>query len=362
MAILVAGGLGYIGSNISKALLEKDEDVIILDNLSNSHIGKAKLLKEVTGGKTIKLYSKDLLNEKDIIQIFKEHQIESVIYTAESTAEESKTYIKENMLMITNLLEVMNTFNCKRLIFTSDDIYSENGTLKEVFGTSKTIDILSSIDIKANSHKIQEMLIQEFFNENSNKNWSIAILRPFIISGTDSSGMLGDINLKGKDIFSKLMRYTLNKEEFSISKKYNTFDNSSVRDYVHIRDVVEVYLKTLDWVRKSTNYLETLNVCSGKPTSDLQAIRMYEIITGNKVNYKTENMARFFSEKVGDKVKLNSILKFDNKFTLDSIIKNNFEFCNNYNQIMKDFKESEKLLQKQNRKKDGVKNEEPKEE
>ena len=75
MSVLIVGGLGYIGSNVAKSLILKNEDVIIMDNLNNSHIGKAKLIKEATNGKTIKVYSKDLLKEKDIIQVFKENQI-----------------------------------------------------------------------------------------------------------------------------------------------------------------------------------------------------------------------------------------------------------------------------------------------
>lgn len=358
MSVLVAGGLGYIGSNVFKVLLEKGEDVIILDNLSNSHIGKAKLLKEITNGKTIKLYTKDLLNEKDLIQVFKENQIESVIYTAESQAKNSKDYIRENVLMITNLLETMNTFNCKRLIFTSGDIYNEKGSLKEV---SSTIDLLIDNNLKAKSLKIQEAIIKSFYKDNKENNLSICILRPFIVSGTDSSGMLGDINLKGEDIFSKLMRYTINKESFEICLNYITFDKSLVRDYIHIRDVANFFLKSLEYIRKSTNWIDTFNVCSGKPTSESQVIKMYEVITGTKVNYQPKNSTtEGLSDKVGDKTKINSMLKIDNEFTLDSIIKNNFEFCNNYNQIIKDFKDAEKLLQRQSKKKDGVKDEESK--
>ncbi|WP_299995562.1 NAD-dependent epimerase/dehydratase family protein [uncultured Clostridium sp.] len=349
MAILIAGGLGYIGSNVSKLLLENEEDVIILDNLSNSHLGKAKLLKTVTNGKTIKLYSKDLLNEKDLVQIFKENQIESIIYTAESQEDDSIGYIKQNLLMLTNVLNIMETFNCKRLIFTSRDIYSESGSLKE---SSSTIDILNSKDIKSISSKLQEKILDQFFKKNKDRNYSISILRLFNVSGTDSSGMLGDISLKNNDMFTNLMRYNLNGEKIKLYSKYLTFDETLVRDYIHIKDVANAYLKTLEFIRKSTNYFDTFNICSGKPTSDSQIIRMYEIIIGTKVNYEILNKTiESISDKVGDKTKTNNILKFDNIHTLDSIIKNNFEFCKNYKQILKDFKESEKLIQKQNSKK-----------
>lgn len=356
MAVLVAGGLGYIGSNISKSLLENNEDVIILDNLSNSHIGKAKLLKTVTNGRTIKLYSKDLLNEKDLVQVFKENQIESIIYTAESQSENSIDYIKQNLLMLTNILNVMETFNCKRLIFTSRDIYSSSGNLKEI---SPTIDILNEKDIKSVSSKIQETILDQFFKNNKDKNYSISILRLFNVSGTDSSGMLGDISLKNDDMFSNLMKHNIEGKEVKLYSNYLTFDKTLVRDYIHVMDVVNAYIKVLEFIRKSTNYIDTFNICSGKPTSEAQIIRMYEIITGNKVNHEIINKStKNIPDKIGDKFKMNKILKFDNTYTLDLIIKNNFEFCKNYKQILKDFKEAEKLIQKQNsKKKDSVENE-----
>ena len=81
MSILVTGGLGFIGSNVVKELLNKNEDVIILDNLSNSLLITYKNLKDITK-KNFKFYTKDLLNRESLVQIFKENQIESVINLA----------------------------------------------------------------------------------------------------------------------------------------------------------------------------------------------------------------------------------------------------------------------------------------
>ena len=72
MSVLITGGLGFIGSNVTKELLNNNEDVIIIDNLSNSLLVTYKNIKDITH-KNFKLYSRDLLNKESLIQIFKEN-------------------------------------------------------------------------------------------------------------------------------------------------------------------------------------------------------------------------------------------------------------------------------------------------
>ena len=354
MSVLITGGLGYIGGNVAKALLEKGEEVILLDNLSNTSIGKASLIKSITK-KNFKVYPKDLLNEGDIIQVFKENQIEAVIYLAESQSSDSIKYYKENINMLFNTLNTMKTFNCKRLVFASSDIYNKEGEQKEDF---ENINILSDIDVKLKTKVMLESILSDFYKSNQNENWAFGILRLFNISGCDSSGMLGDVNLKGNDIFTKLMKYEINSEPVVISNKYLTFDNSLVRDYTHITDVVKGIIKMLGLLRVSPNSINTFNISTGKPTSEKQAIKLYQIVTNSKVKvteeYKTDER---ISYRVGNKEKAMKILKYDNDFTLDVILKTNKEFCSNYNQILKDYKAAEKEIQNR-RKKEVDKNEE----
>jgi UDP-glucose 4-epimerase len=47
--LLVTGGYGYIGSHTVVELLSENEDVIIVDNLSNSSIKVLERVKEITG-------------------------------------------------------------------------------------------------------------------------------------------------------------------------------------------------------------------------------------------------------------------------------------------------------------------------
>ena len=69
MRIFVAGGAGYIGTNIIAKLLEKDVHIVVIDNFSNSYKKNITKLKKMSGGK-LKLYSFDFLYEKNIYRFF----------------------------------------------------------------------------------------------------------------------------------------------------------------------------------------------------------------------------------------------------------------------------------------------------
>ena len=78
MAILVAGGAGYIGSHTCVELLERGYEVVVVDNLYNSSEVALERVQEITG-KTLKFYKGDILNREDLEPIFENEEIEAVI-------------------------------------------------------------------------------------------------------------------------------------------------------------------------------------------------------------------------------------------------------------------------------------------
>lgn len=345
MSVLVTGGLGFIGSNVVKELLNKNENVIILDNLSNSLLITYKNLKDITK-KNFKFYTKDLLNRESLVQIFKENQIESVINLAEPIFNNPLQYYNDKLNMFSNLLSVMNDFNVKRLIQASSDIYNEEGNVKEI---DKTIDILDDkATIQQKSDKIIEDMLSDFYRENNKENWSINILRIFTTVGVDSNGLLGDIKLSKDDIFSKILRFYINKEKVIVSNNYVTYDNTKIRDYVHVSDVANGILKSLDFIRKSTNQINTFNISTGKPSSESSVVKLFETISNSKINPEYIMLAKEkVSYRTGDKTLSNNILKYDNKFSIDVIVRNIIEYSHNYVTLIKENKNLEKQLLKQ---------------
>jgi len=121
--ILVTGGTGYIGSHAVVELLESGEEVVIVDNFSNSSPDVLDRLKEITG-KEFGFYEVDLLDEEKIEQVFKENDIESVMHFAglkavgESVAKPIE-YYHNNITGTLILLKMMKKYNCKKIVFSS---------------------------------------------------------------------------------------------------------------------------------------------------------------------------------------------------------------------------------------------------
>ena len=109
MKILVTGGAGYIGSHCVLALLEKNADVVIFDNLSTGHMETVENLKKYGNVNFVK---GDLQNVSDIDSVFDNFEIDAVIhFAASSQVEESmhnpEKYYKNNVCGTINLLGAM---------------------------------------------------------------------------------------------------------------------------------------------------------------------------------------------------------------------------------------------------------------
>ena len=81
MTILVTGGAGYIGSHTCLELLNLGHEVIVIDNLINSHAESIQRVKKLTG-KNIPLYTIDLINETEVKKVFEDHIVDAVIHFA----------------------------------------------------------------------------------------------------------------------------------------------------------------------------------------------------------------------------------------------------------------------------------------
>lgn len=115
--VLVAGGMGYIGSHTVVELLENNYEVIIVDNLINSKLEVLDNIEKITG-KRPKFYQYDLCNQNDLEQVFKENKIDAVIHFAGLKAvgesvQKPLLYYQNNLVSTLNLLEIMTKYNCK---------------------------------------------------------------------------------------------------------------------------------------------------------------------------------------------------------------------------------------------------------
>ena len=131
MNILVTGGAGYIGSHTVVELIKAGHHPIIVDDLSNARRDVRDRIGDITDWIPA-LYEIDCADKRELQQVFHDHKIDAVIHFAgfkavgESVREPLK-YYRNNLDSTLTLLEVMEQFGCKKLVFSSSaTVYGPN--------------------------------------------------------------------------------------------------------------------------------------------------------------------------------------------------------------------------------------------
>ncbi|MCP4671794.1 MAG: UDP-glucose 4-epimerase GalE [Desulfobacula sp.] len=286
MKILVTGGAGYIGSHTCVELLNENYDVVVLDNLSNSCEEALNRVKNITD-KSLEFYKVDLLNKKDIHDIFSKNKIDAVIHFAglkavgESVGIPLK-YFHNNITGTLNLLEVMDAFNVKNIVFSSSaTVYGDPASLpiKEDFPLSAT-----------NPYGRTKLMIEEILQDlyASDNMWNIALLRYFNPVGAHESGQIGE---DPAGIPNNLVPY-ISKVAVGILEKvnvfgndYGTLDGTGVRDFIHVKDLALGHIKTLPKLFTNPGVV-IYNLGTGQGYSVLEMIKGFEKASGKDVSYK----------------------------------------------------------------------------
>ena len=285
MNILVTGGLGYIGSHTCVELLNENNELIIVDNLSNSEKDVINKIEEITK-KRPKLYISDLVNKQDLEQIFKENSIDAVIHFAglkavgESVAKPIE-YYNNNLISTLNLLDLMKKYNVKKIVFSSSaTVYGEQeAPYVETMERGKTTNPYGTT--KAMIEKILEDLYQ------SDNSWDITILRYFNPVGAHESGLIGE---SPSGIPNNLMPYIMRVASGKLEclsvfgNDYNTPDGTGVRDFIHVVDLAKGHVKALNNNNKTG--VHTYNLGTGIGYSVLDIINEFERVNNLKINYK----------------------------------------------------------------------------
>jgi UDP-glucose 4-epimerase len=286
MAILVTGGAGYIGSHTVLELLELDNEVIVVDNLSNS--SKESLLRvESITGKSPVFYEQDLLDKTALNKVFSAHDIDSVIHFAGYKAvgesvQKPMMYYQNNIDSTLILCEVMKEHNVKNLVFSSS---------ATVYGDPESVPITEESSLSATNPYGRTKLFIEYILKDlytSDDNWNIALLRYFNPVGAHKSGLIGE---DPNDIPNNLMPYVSQVavgklEELSVfGDDYPTPDGTGVRDYIHVVDLALGHLKAIEKLRSNPG-LVIYNLGTGKGTSVLDMVKAFEDASGKTVNYK----------------------------------------------------------------------------
>ncbi|MGK0409053.1 MAG: UDP-glucose 4-epimerase [Shewanella psychromarinicola] len=286
MAILVTGGAGYIGTHTVVELLNAGQEVIIVDNLSNSSVEALARVHTITG-KDVIFYQGDILNKALLQKVFTDHSIESVIHFAGLKAvgesvEKPLKYYENNVTGTIILCQVMAENNVKNLVFSSSaTVYGDPASLpiKEDFPTGAT-----------NPYGQSKLMVEYILADlhNSDNSWNIARLRYFNPVGAHESGLIGE---DPNDIPNNLMPFIAQvavgkREKLSVfGDDYNTPDGTGVRDYIHVVDLAMGHLQALKKLQTKPG-LVTYNLGTGIGYSVLDMVKAFEKACGKTIAYQ----------------------------------------------------------------------------
>ncbi len=301
--ILVTGGSGFIGSHTCLYLLEKGFNVFIIDSFQNSSEKVIERILEIykSGNNNpninFEVFKGDLCDKKFLKDVFLEitkvnKEIDGVIHFAgfKSVAEsiiEPLSYWRNNLIGTINLLEIMNEFNCKSLVFSSSaTVYEprENLILNE---SSK----LGPINPYGSTKYTIEILLKDLFKSSVNY-WKLASLRYFNPIGAHSSRLLGENPVDNPNNLMPIINNVAagNFKELKIfGSDWETKDGTCVRDYIHVMDLANGHTLALNNILNSEPKNIQINLGTGKGTSVLQLVKTFQKVNNVKVPYKFSN-------------------------------------------------------------------------
>lgn len=287
MRILVTGGTGYIGSHTVIKLIERGDEVVIVDNLSNSNIEVLNRIEKITSVRPT-FYKVNCQNIEEFEEVFKKEKFDSVIHFAglKSVAESVKypqLYIDNNIGSSKVLVELMLKYHVNNLVFSSSaTVYGdpERVPIKEddkVGGCTNPYG-QTKLDI--------EYLLKDACKEH--KQLNVALLRYFNPIGAHESGLIGE---DPNGIPNNLMPYITQvafarlPKLFVYGDKYPTSDGTGVRDYIHVIDLANGHLSALDKLNTNPG-LVIYNLGTGNGVSVLELIHAFEEANDIKIPYE----------------------------------------------------------------------------
>ena len=276
MAVLVTGGAGYIGSHTVKHLQDRNEEIIVVDNLQSGHRDSVK----VKG-----FYSIDLRNEQELQRVFKEHHISGVIhFAANSLVGESMKkpyeYYHNNVFGMMTLLKVMKDHGTDKIVFSST---------AATYGEPEESPITENCPTNPTNPYGETKLAMEKMMKWFDQAYGIRYvsLRYFNAAGAHYSGLIGEAHDPETHLIPLILQVPLGKrDKISIfGDDYDTKDGTCIRDYIHVNDLADAHIRAMEYIAEQNRDL-TLNLATGEGYTVLEVIREAEKVSGKIISYQ----------------------------------------------------------------------------
>ena len=307
MAILVCGGAGYIGSHAVHALVEKGEEVVIVDNLQTGHRGALN--------PAAKFYEGDIRDASVLDRIFTENKIEAVIHFAANSLvgesmEKPLLYFNNNVYGMQVLLEAMVRHGVDKIVFSST---------AATYGEPKRVPIHEDDETcPTNTYGETKLTMEKMMKWVSRANGVRYVsLRYFNAAGALPDGSIGEDHKTETHLIPLILQVPTGRRDHItvFGDDYPTPDGTCLRDYIHVVDLADAHVLALEYLRKG-GASDIFNLGNGQGFSVKEMIAAAEKATGRSI--KVEIGARRAGDPaqlIASSEKARSVLGWKPQFT-----------------------------------------------
>jgi len=273
MRVLVCGGAGYIGSNMTAMLRYNGHEPVVFDNLSKGHRGAIKNVQLVLG---------DFGDFNFTLEILQKYRIESVMHFAAfievaESVQQPLRYYENNVSKTRTLLAAMETAGVDKFVFSST---------AAVYGMPDTIPITEDVTkAPINPYGETKWAVERMCHFLSQTGrFRYAALRYFNACGAGQNGTIGEDHRPESHLIPLIIHAAMGKRDNIkiFGTDYPTHDGTCVRDYIHIEDLCKAHLLALNKLEKEQEL--AYNLGNGNGYSVRQVIDTVRKVSGKDFN------------------------------------------------------------------------------
>lgn len=289
MTILVLGGAGYIGSHTVYELIDKGNDVVIIDNLETGHI-------EAVHEKA-RFYQGDIRDRAFVDRVLDKEKIDAVIhFAANSLVGESMInplkYYDNNLCGTKVLLESMIAHDVKKIVFSST---------AATYGEPERIPILEEDKTEpTNTYGETKLSMEKMFKWTDKAHGlKYVSLRYFNACGAHKSGNIGEAHKPETHLIPLILQVPLKQREAIqiFGEDYDTKDGTCIRDYIHVTDLAQAHILAVEYLMKG-NESNIFNLGNGVGFTVKEVIDTARKVTDEEIK------AVISERRAGDPAKL----------------------------------------------------------
>ena len=272
--ILVCGGAGYVGSHMVRALVERGEQTVVIDNCRTGY--KAAVHPGAV------FLEGDIRNRRDLDGVFSQYSVDAVIHFAASTqvgesVQKPLEYFNNNVMGMQTLLEAMAAHGVGRLVFSSS---------AAVYGDPATVPVAEDAPLRPTSPygETKRMMEEMMRWVGPACNIRSVSLRYFNVAGAVADGSLGEAHLPESHLIPLMLQVPLGQRDHItvFGNDYDTPDGTCIRDYIHVTDLTDAHLLAVEYLRRG-GASDVFNLGNGAGFSVREVITTAEAVVGRPI-------------------------------------------------------------------------------